>query len=225
MFKNLPETSIAQMHPSLVIAACVTAFLAAAILVWFLVRRPQLTWPVRWILLAGLGIFPLSTALLGNAANVIHSQKRGFCGSCHVMTPYATDSQDLESQTLASSHGRNTYFGDENCYNCHRDYGMYGTIYTKIGGMRHVWEYYTEYKDYSLEEARGKIHLREPFTNRNCTACHSTRAYGWRKKPEHHQLLGELDKAAVSCLGEGCHGPAHPFSKPPAAAPAPGGHP
>ncbi len=215
MFEKLPETSIAQMHPSLVMAALFCAAVAAVILLWFLVRRPAMDWNVRFALLAGLGIFPIGTALLGNAANLIHTQKRGFCGSCHVMTPYAQDSADPGSVTLASRHARNTYFGGESCYNCHQDYGMYGTVYTKIGGLRHVWEYYTEYKDYTFEEASAKMHLYEPFTNRNCTACHSMQVPGWRKRREHEQLLPELEVSKVSCLGRGCHGPAHPFTKTP----------
>ena len=38
-------------------------------------------------------------------------------------------------------------FGSENCYVCHANYGMFGTIVTKAGGMRHVWLYLTEYRN------------------------------------------------------------------------------
>ena len=177
------------------------------------------------MLLAGLGIFPIGTAMMGNAANLAHTQKRAFCGSCHVMAPYEQDSVDPTSASLASRHARNRFFGDENCYSCHQDYGMFGLVYTKIGGLKHVWYYYTEYQYYSLEEAKEKIHIAQPFTNRNCTTCHSMQAQDWMERSDHRQLLDDLKSSKVSCLGNGCHGPAHPFSKPAEALKPEGGAP
>lgn len=215
MFDNLPESSLAQMHPALVIGAVVCAIISVVILLWYLIRRPPMNWATRFAMLAGLGIFPIGTAMLGNAANFVHTQERAFCGSCHVMGPYQEDSEDPNSVTLAARHARNSVFGHENCYNCHKDYGMFGLVYTKIGGLGHVWYYYTEYHAYSLEEAKEKIHIKEPFPNRNCTGCHSMKNPGWRERTEHRQMLTELETTEVSCVGRGCHGPAHPFSKKP----------
>ena len=70
------------------------------------------------------------------------------------MALHAADSDDPASQSLASRHARNAMFGSENCYVCHADYGMFGTVVTKAGGMRHVWLYLTEYRDMPLEEAK-----------------------------------------------------------------------
>ncbi len=147
--------------------AVASATFSVILLVWFLVRRPPLDRSTKVALLAGLGIFPILAAGTVNIEGYQATQKREFCGSCHVMTPHARDSESTASAGLASRHARNPYFGDMNCYVCHADYGMFGTVLTKMGGMRHVWLYYTEYKGMPLEEAREKIHLLKPYPNLN----------------------------------------------------------
>ena len=117
------------------------------------------------------------------------------------------------SSTLASRHARNPSFGDENCYRCHEDYGMFGTVTTKLGGMRHVYEYLRAYHSMTLDEAVPTIHIRKPFPNSNCMQCHSTEGDLWLSQPDHARLLKEIRSGEASCASEGCHGPAHPFSK------------
>jgi cytochrome c-type protein NapC len=180
---------------------------------WYLFRRPALTFGVKIVLLLGIGILPLMTATTGNIADFEGTKARKFCGSCHVMTPYAADSENRGSTTLAARHARNEMFGDENCYACHADYGMFGTIVTKAGGMRHVYEYVFHYRNMSLEEAREKIHIRHPFQNATCMHCHSTEGPTWNNVREHASLLERVRDGSVSCASAGCHGPAHPFSK------------
>ncbi len=189
------------------------AAFAAPILIWYLVRRPTTTRAAKVLLLLGIGVFPLLTAGSGNYAGFEATKSRRFCGSCHVMTPYAADSMDPNSTSLAAIHGRNQAFGAESCYTCHADYGMFGTVVTKMGGMRHVYEYTFHYRNMSLAEAREKIRIRKPFPSSTCIRCHSTSAPQWSKVPDHAGLVDELRTGAVSCLGAGCHGPSHPFSK------------
>jgi cytochrome c-type protein NapC len=191
--------------------ACAGA--SALLVLWFLLRRPQLTHATKLLLLAGIGVLPLATAMTGNVAGFEATKTRRFCSSCHVMTPYGNDSNDVHSTTLASRHARNAMFGDENCYACHADYGMYGTIVTKAGGLRHVYEYVLHYHDMPLDEAREKIHIRKPFPNATCMHCHSTEAPTWNAVAEHASLVDRLRDGQVSCASSGCHGPAHPFSK------------
>jgi len=190
------------------------ALLAAAILLWFLIRRPLLGGGTKIMLLLGLGVFPLGTAATGNITGYHATKLRSFCGSCHVMQPWTRDSDDPTSATLASRHARSPMFGDENCYTCHADYGRLGTITTKIGGMRHVYEYTIGgYGDLTEDEAVAAIHIRKPFPNSNCMQCHSTTANGWLALPDHAAVVDELRADHVSCMGSGCHGPAHPFSQ------------
>ena len=74
-------------------------------------------------------------------------------------------------------------------------------------------------RNMSLDEARDKIHIRTPFQNATCIHCHSTDGPIWNKVVEHASLLPRLRDGSVSCASAGCHGPAHPFSKPHIVAP------
>jgi nitrate/TMAO reductase-like tetraheme cytochrome c subunit len=201
------------LHDPFALVALGGAALATPILLWFLIRRPALGRSTKIWLLFGIGLFPLLTAGSGNIAGFEATKARRFCGSCHVMTPYASDSEDPHSTSLAAIHARNQQFGGDNCYTCHADYGMFGTIVTKLGGLRHVYEYTFHFHQLTLAEALPRIHIRKPFRNATCLRCHTTHAPSWSQVGDHVGLLDELRSGAVSCVGSGCHGPAHPFSK------------
>ena len=204
---------IANQTPLTLIAlACAAA--SAVILVVYLVRRPPLVGATKLWLLLGLGVFPIGVAAAGNIQGFEATKQRRFCGSCHVMVPHASDSDDGTSSSLASRHARNHLFGEENCYMCHADYGMFGTVLTKLGGMRHVWLYATEFKNVPIEEAKQKIHIRRPYPNENCMQCHSTKLDLWLRTPDHKSALDDVRTGRVSCASGGCHGFAHPFWQP-----------
>ncbi len=197
----------------LIAVALGCAIVSALLILWFLIFRPHLGTTTKIVLLFGIGVFPITTAMTGNYSGFEATTKREFCGSCHVMKPYKLDSDDIRSTSLAARHARNGMFGEANCYACHADYGMFGTIKTKAGGMRHVYEYLLNYRNMSLEEAKEKIHIRAPFKNTTCMHCHSTENPGWNAVREHASLVDRVRMGEVSCASEGCHGPAHPFSK------------
>jgi cytochrome c-type protein NapC len=200
----------------LLTAAIGCAGISAVLMLWFLIARPAtMTHATKLILLFGIGILPMTTAATGGIAGFEATKARRFCGSCHVMTPYKEDSENPKSTSLAARHARNALFGEENCYACHADYGMFGTIVTKAGGMRHVYEYLLNYRNMSLEEARKSIHIRKPFQNATCMHCHSTQGPIWNAVKEHASLLDRLRSGTLSCASVGCHGPSHPFSKSP----------
>ena len=196
--------------PFLLVGLATTA-IAVVLLMWFLIRRPLLTRSTKVILLFAIGVLPLATAANGNIAGYHAMKTRKFCSSCHVMTPFGDDVGDPNSMGLAARHGRNEAFGQENCYTCHADYGMFGTITTKLGGLRHVYEYTFHYHQLTLEEALPKIHIRNPFPNSTCIRCHSTANPLWNKIGDHASALVEIRAGTVSCASAGCHGPAHPF--------------
>lgn len=195
-----------------VVLALVTSAAAAVLLLWFLVKRPSLSRATKIVLLLGIGVLPLLTAANGNVAGYNAMKTRTFCGSCHVMTPYAEDSTNPASMGLAARHARNEAFGHENCYTCHADYGMFGTVTTKLAGLRHVYEYTFNFHMLSLEEALPKIHILEPFPNSTCIRCHSTQNPLWNEIGDHASTLVEVRAGTISCASAGCHGPAHPFS-------------
>ena len=208
-----PEPVIG-MHPVMTWLAIVCAVLASMILIWFLARKPPLTGMVKFLLLVGIGVLPIGSAATGNIAGFEHTKHRRFCGSCHVMGPYRADSENPASLSLASMHARNEEFGKDNCYECHKDYGAFSTMMTKMGGMLHVYHYYTHYRSVDLQTSLAEIELYKPFANANCTRCHSTEAHGWLSIADHASNLPRLRNGEVSCASEGCHGPIHPFSKP-----------
>lgn len=199
------------------------AVIAAALLVHYIVKRPPLNTQTKLLLLAGLGLFPILSAGSGSYAGFVQTTKRDFCGGCHVMEPWIKDAEDPHSTSLSAMHARNELFGDKSCYTCHADYGMFGTVATKIAGLHHVYGYLTKYWDTPLEEAVKTIKIFKPFPNSTCTHCHSTTLPGFAQVPDHKATA---DDATASCASKGCHGPAHPFASngEPAAGPGAGPH-
>jgi cytochrome c-type protein NapC len=207
MLRDMPITWLG-------VVAIAAGLVASTILVAYLVKKPVLTIGVKLWLLLGLGVLPVTTAVTSTVAGMHATTARQFCGSCHVMDTHFRDSANAASQSLAARHSRNAFFGDNSCYVCHADYGMYGYAMTKAGGMRHVYEYYLGgYAQMSLEEFTRVIHLRKPYDNLNCRQCHTTTVSDWRSVPDHESLKNELVKNQVSCASAGCHGYAHPFTK------------
>ena len=191
-----------------------SAAIAAAIILYYLVKKPALDLRIKLLLFAGLGIFPAISAGSSTAAGMDRTTSREFCGSCHVMDDHFNNATDPGAQSLAARHTRNPFFGEQSCYVCHADYDMFGYALTKLGGMRHVYLYYLGgYREMSHEEARREIHLMKPYDNLNCRQCHTTTARVWSQVPDHVALKDELFSNKVSCASGGCHGFAHPFSK------------
>ena len=136
----------------LVMVSLITAVIAALLIVHYLVRKPPFNAVTKLLLLAGLCVFPILSAGSGNYAGFEQTTKREFCGGCHVMRPWVDDSEDPASISLAALHARNDRFGDRSCYTCHADYGMFGTVATKIGGLRHVYHYLNGYHAMPIEQ-------------------------------------------------------------------------
>ncbi len=184
-------------------AALLFAVAAAIILVVFLVRRPRFTAATKVWLLFGIGVLPVAAAFTGNVSGFTKSTERSFCASCHTMDRFANDAADMASTTLASKHSRNAMHGGQSCYMCHQDYGMFGTVATKLSGLKHMYVYY-------LGDADAEPKLYKPYTNQACTQCHSMTLPGWKEEPEHEAVKAEIASGEVTCATSGCHGPAHP---------------
>lgn len=188
------------------VAALILSAIAAATLIGYLVARPALSPAVRLWLLAAVGVFPLGAAITGNVAGFHVSKRRSFCAGCHVMEAYTVDAGDPRSTSLAAVHSRNRFFGDESCYTCHRDYRLFGTVTTKVGGLRHAWAYY-------VGGWTEPLRLYRPYANDQCTYCHSTSLPGFAEEPEHVVVEDELARGTTSCAADGCHGPPHPRAR------------
>jgi cytochrome c-type protein NapC len=162
----------------------------------------------------GLGPFPIAAAMSANAVNYEQTKARRFCGSCHLMHPYTNDAANARSKTLAAAHSQNPMFGHESCYLCHADYGMFGAVTTKIGGMHHVWDFYTI--DWEAPDAR-KPRLYKPYSTVTCTQCHSPKAAAFQSTLAHRVHEGAMGRGVADCVSSGCHGPAHGEGGPPPA--------
>jgi cytochrome c-type protein NapC len=184
-----------------------------AIVGWYLYERPSHNLTTKLFLLLGIFVFPVLAAGSGNLAGFETTKRRAFCGGCHVMVPYTEDAGDPSSRSLAAMHGRNRLFGAESCYSCHKDYSMFGTVTTKLDGLVHAYHYYGHYRSMPVERALEGLHLYRPFPNDNCTQCHSMEIPGFMELEDHAGIGSELRAREASCVGSGCHGPAHPFSK------------
>lgn len=199
--------SIHSIEQLLKLLAVACAACSAAIIVWYLLRRPPLGRVTKVLLLGGLGLLPLVVALTGNIAGYEYTLSRPFCGSCHVMGPYVRDAEDPKSQSLAAIHSRNRKFGDQSCYMCHADYQVFGAITTKMNGMRHLLHYISEYASTGPDGEGGPtIKLYKPFGNDKCMQCHSTAA---KKYVETHgDQLEQIRLGELSCID--CHNEVHP---------------
>jgi nitrate/TMAO reductase-like tetraheme cytochrome c subunit len=195
-------------HTLLVGVSLACAAGAAGILLWFLIRHPRVGGATKLLLLVGIGILPIGTAVTSNVANLQASASNQFCGSCHVMTPYTTAALDRKNVGTAALHTRNQLFGDESCYGCHSDYKLFGTIKTKLTGMRHMWAYYQRHSGPSPAKP-GEIHLYKPFANDTCTRCHSGTLPGFKEEGEHGAVADKIKQGTISCTTADCHGPAH----------------
>lgn len=203
-------------HISLVgVAALLAGGLALVMMLGYLLKRPPLTTATKLWLFMALGALPGFTAMTTTVEGLERTTQRSFCGSCHVMERHVSDASNPSSNSLAARHGRNPHFGDKNCYTCHASYGMYGYPMTKLNGLRHVWHYYTGgYRELSVDQAVDKIGLYQPYQNLSCMQCHSGTLHTWKNIGEHTALGADLLAERVSCASAGCHGYAHPFSKP-----------
>lgn len=152
------------------------------------------------LLLVAIGLVPIMAAFMTFAHGLEASATVSSCGSCHVMTPFVRDLQDVKSDTLAATHFKNRYIRENQCYTCHSDYGLGGTLRAKLGGLRHVWHYNTG--TYHLP-----IKIASPYPNVRCLGCHGESQKflnSETKKP----IMADLMSGKTSCLE--CHAPVHP---------------
>ncbi len=190
-----------------------TIAVSAIILVGIVVARLrygglQTEGNVLWLHLLALGVFPLFLLVVGNFAALEYSKKRVFCGTCHApMKPYTDDLRNPKSQSLAALHFQNRFAPDTECYSCHVNYGLQGTLEAKATGLRHVYKFET--RTYHLP-----LKMHRPFTNDLCLKCHegAKRFMAQDVHLDGQTVSAELRTGQTECVQ--CHGPAHDVSTP-----------
>jgi cytochrome c nitrite reductase small subunit len=169
-----------------------------------LLKGEAVTPTARGWLLVAVGLVPTMVAFLAFAHGLEGSTTVAACGSCHVMGPHVSDLHNVKSDTLAATHFKNRYIQEHQCYTCHSDYGLGGTLKAKIDGLGHVWRYSTG--TYVLP-----IKIAQPYPNVRCLGCHGESQKFLNAGGHPKEELPNLMAGSTSCLD--CHGPAHPRSE------------
>ena len=178
--------------------------LTLLVFAWRSLRGGRVTPTARGWLLVAVGLVPLMVAFLSFAHGLEESTTVQACGSCHVMTPFVQDLQNVKSDTLAATHFKNRYIRESQCYTCHSDYGLAGTVKAKFEGLGHVWRYTTG--AYELP-----IKIAKPYSNVRCLGCHGDSQKFMNAAGHPKEEMRNLIDGTVSCIA--CHGPAHPEQK------------
>jgi hypothetical protein len=177
--------------------------IALLVFVWLRMRRSATLSRMWGWLLVAVGLVPIIVGFMSFAHGLESSATVSACGSCHVMTPFVRDLQDVKSETLAATHFKNRFILTNQCYSCHSDYGLGGTITAKLAGLGHVWRYTTG--RYTVP-----IKIAAPYPNTRCLGCHGE-SQRFLNSPSKKDVLPDLMNGKTPCLD--CHGPAHPEQK------------
>lgn len=141
------------------------------LLAWHRLRAGEAASNMWGWLLVAVGLVPIMVAFMTFAHGLESTTTVAACGSCHVMTPFVQDLQDVKSDTLAATHFKNRFIRESQCYTCHSDYGLGGTLKAKLSGLGHVWRYTTGLYDVPIKIA-------QPYPNFRCLGCHGE-SRGW----------------------------------------------
>lgn len=194
-------------------ALTLTIVVSGVILIGILISRivyrgNQTERSALWLHLLSLGIFPLFLLAVGNFAVLEYAKEVRFCGTCHVtMKSYIDDLHNAKSQSLAALHAQNRFAPGTECYSCHANYGLHGTVEAKMTGLRHVYKYVT-----------GTYHLPltmpKAFENTFCLKCHNgaKRFMAQDVHLEDSKLAPALRTGETPCVE--CHAPAHATPRP-----------
>lgn len=152
-------------------------------------------------------VFPLLASWGGGSEQFERSKRTSFCLSCHVMSDFGKSLHVDDPSYVPAAHFQNHRIPtDEACYTCHTDYAMYGSLRTKLRGMRHVYVQY-----FGVIPAPKDIKLYNPYNNRECLHCH----LGARSFEEHEkhkktpQMMADIKSNRLSCVSNNCHDTVH----------------
>jgi cytochrome c nitrite reductase small subunit len=148
----------------------------------------------------GLIVAPAGVVAVANYNVFGRANKVEGCASCHIMRPLVNDMRDPHSDTLAARHFRNKWIAEDQCYHCHTDYGLAGTLSAKAEGYRHLARYVTG-------TYHEPVRLRGHYLNGICLDCHEGTAK-FDAVPSHQTVGDRLRRDAMDCLN--CHGLVHP---------------
>jgi nitrate/TMAO reductase-like tetraheme cytochrome c subunit len=187
-----------------------TLFVAIALaLAALLAARVELTRSRGGKILAFVVLFiaPVLAVGLGYSEHMERAESTQFCLSCHVMHDFGQSLYVDDPSYIPAKHFQNNLVPrDHACYTCHTDYTMFGTVHSKLRGLRHVYVQYL-----GKIPAPAEIKLYTPFNNRECLHCHSEmRAF--EEEPSHSKtpdMMQRIVSNQMSCMTSRCHDIVH----------------
>jgi nitrate/TMAO reductase-like tetraheme cytochrome c subunit len=185
--------------------ALATALLAMGLTAWVLIGRRKRLGAVqsRVVLFLGVCVLPIPVMVLSTAVGVEEAKAVDFCASCHVMGPYVQGMEDPAASGLAALHFQNRYIQSDHCYVCHTNYGLFGTMEAKVGGLGHIWQDATA-------SHQGPIQLKNPYNFSICLDCHGLSAR-FNAQEVHQAVLYDILSSKAGCTD--CHPLGHPAAK------------
>ncbi|UCF36737.1 MAG: NapC/NirT family cytochrome c [Acidobacteriota bacterium] len=183
-------------------AALVLTMLAALLILYTLARYRQrlFEYHCRWMLFLGLCILPLPIMLMSTGVGLEQAKDVEFCNSCHVMGPFVEDMEDPQSNRLAAVHFKNRYIQEDHCYVCHTNYGLFGTVEAKVGGLSHIWQDTTG-------SYRLPVKVRDHYRFTICLNCHG-QSQKFQSEASHHGSVEDVLSGQGGCTD--CHELSHP---------------
>ena len=139
--------------------------LVLLVVIWRMIRRHRVTTTSKALLFGAILVIPVVVIFLATAHGMQESMTVEACGECHVMESRVADLRNPASDSLAAVHYKNRYIQSDQCYTCHSDYGMFGTVSAKFEGMGHV--YHNIVGNYPKP-----IKIKHPYSNIRCLTCH-----------------------------------------------------
>ena len=194
----------AMITPTALLLLLITTSLALVALV---VVRPALTSTRGGKILAFLAFFllPVLAGSMGSLEHLERSKRTEFCLSCHVMEDYGKSLHVDDASYLAAAHFQNHRVPrDQACYTCHTDYVIYGSLTSKLRGLKHVYHNY-------LGTPSQPIRLYKPYNNRECLHCHLG-ARSFEEGAVHNadpETFAAIKANRLSCVSSGCHDMVH----------------
>jgi nitrate/TMAO reductase-like tetraheme cytochrome c subunit len=181
--------------------AIVMALSAVALIAWTLVAyRGRLSgFRARLLLFIGVCCVPFPAVLMSAAVGLEQSKAVAFCNSCHLMGAFVADMKDADSRSLSALHFRNRYIQNDHCYSCHTDYGLFGTLEAKIGGMSHVWSEFAG-------AGRGTVRQKGNYRFTICLNCHGESSKFIQQKG-HAGVVNRVVGGQAACTE--CHNRSH----------------
>ena len=184
------------------VLALVMALAAIAVILLALIarRRRMTEVQARALLFFGVCVLPLPVMMMSTAVGLEQAKDIDFCRSCHAMRPFVEDMRSAASPRLAAVHYKQRYIQEDHCYVCHTDYGLFGTVEAKLGGMAHIWREITG-------TYRLPIAVKTGYRFTICLNCHG-QSLKFLERPEHAGVVDDTVRGTSKCST--CHDLSHP---------------